>query len=208
MKLEYVKTAKDANTENNDLVNNQTVKFIKHQEHFKFNVGDILIMQRKGYGDTEWVSERTSHITDTPTKYMYVFENELGIGYIKQLKADGSGFTTLLTCVAEIDPNRQRLVLDPSFVDHLILSDKEDAFDYNLERRNKASFRRRAINKNKKLILDLSDTLFRVTWFHGLKKGDKIYMGYDWEDITAGPTEITRIEEVSKLTMNSYENEE
>ena len=80
MKLEYVKTSKDANTEKNDLAGNQVVKFIKNQEAFKFNIGDILIMQNRVWrtDKEEWVTKSTSYTTSTPTKYMYVFENEVG----------------------------------------------------------------------------------------------------------------------------------
>src|ERR1035437_2383731 len=128
-KLTYIKTKQDSDREARDSILNQTVKFIKHQEAFKFNIGDIVIMQYRNT-DGSWRTKATSNATDAPTKFMYVFENEVGIGYIKQLRAGGKGFTTLTTCVADIDPQSTRIILDPDLVDHMLLSDQGEEFDY------------------------------------------------------------------------------
>jgi len=189
-KLKYTKTKEDISREAVDLRDNQTIKFMKHQEAFKFNVGDIVVMQYT-YGDGKWNS-RTNGANKVPVKYMYVFENEIGIGYIKQLKADGSGFTTLTTCVADLDPNSTRLILDPDFVDHLLLSDAGEEFDYSKMHTDRASFRKAAIEKNKKLLVDLSTPELRLSWFKSLKVGDAMWISnYSWDDVVERPGMIT-----------------
>src|ERR1039458_9087343 len=140
-KIKYVKTKEDSAREKGDLINNQTVKFIKCQEAFKFNIGDIVIMQYH-WGENNWRTKTSSGAIGAPTKFMYVFENEIGIGYIKQLRANGKGFATLTTCVADLDPNLVRLVLDPDLVDHMLLSDKGEEFDYAKCHAERAAFRR------------------------------------------------------------------
>jgi len=193
-KLEYIKTAEDIKREKRDLRDNQTVKFVKFQEAFKFNVGDIVIMQYK-WSDGSWKTKKTFGATEVPVKFMYVFENEVGIGYIKQLKVNGTGFTTLTTCVADIDPTTTRLILDPDLVDHLLLSDGDEEFDYSRAHSERMAFRKEAVEKNKKLLLDLSTPEARVKWFYSLKKGDVIWAGLDWDSIVNDPQEVVDIKD-------------
>src|ERR1035437_5962556 len=178
MSLKYDKTQSDKNREGSDLRYNVIMKFLKQQENFKFNIGDILIKQTR-YGDDTWKTETTS--LEAPKKYMYVFENELGIGYIKQLRVDGSGFTTLLQCTANFDYDYVRLTLDPDFVDHMIIGEEE--FQYNQEYVNKKNFRKDAIAKNRKLLIGTQSFKKRLAWFHGLKIGDKFWYGDNFDEL-------------------------
>jgi hypothetical protein len=207
MKLKYEKTKEDKDKEKFDLENDPILKFIKHQESFKFNIGDILVMYvNRSYDEDkpEWDIKTTSSTTNAPVKYIYAFENELGIGYIKQLKADGSGLTKTLTCVTDLDPANERLDLDPDFADHVLLSNGEEEFEYNRLHKAAIKYRKDAINKNKKLLLDLPTAKDRVDWFLSLKKGDKIWMGYSWYDLVEKQWEITKIANTpkNKITDN------
>ena len=202
-KLEYTKTPYDIKREAKDLIENQTVRFIKHQEAFKFNIGDILVMQCK-YGG-QWVTRVSYGATGVPVKFMYVFENEIGIGYIKQLRVNGKGFTTLTTCVADINPEEVRLILDPELVDHMLLSDKGEEFDYSKMHADRMAFRKEAIEKNKKLLLDLSTPELRVKWFYSLKKGDAVWIGRDWDSIVSDPQVVSQVQDLPFASVMGHD---
>ena len=123
----------------------------------------------------EWVTETISGVNSSK-KFMYVFENELGVGYIKQLRVDGSGFTTTLFCTANFDPDRVRFQLDPDFVDHVLIG--EDDFQYNEEYLNKKAFRDDAVKKNTKMLVRTQSTAKRVEWLAKLKVGDVFWAGW------------------------------
>lgn len=137
MKLKYEKTAADDDRERSDLRTNPVMRFLKNQEYYRFNVGDIVLKQTRWSYNGDWETALTA--VGAPRKFMYVFENDLGIGYIKQLKVDGSGFTSGLQCTANFDPDTTRLVLDPDFVDHMLVGEQE--FQYNEEYLDKKNFR-------------------------------------------------------------------
>lgn len=179
MNLKYEKSPEDAKREESDLQHDVILRWIKDRELFRFNVGDVLIRQTK-WG-TEWKTE-TIGVNETPVKYVYVFENELGIGYLKQLRSGGSGFAKTLLCVTELDPARSRLVLDPEYADHLIIGDGE--FDYSADYLNKKKYRAEAIKKNNQLALDTKNFKKLYEWFSNLKVGDEYWYGWSYDRMT------------------------
>ncbi|CAM6003914.1 unnamed protein product [Sphagnum balticum] len=155
---------------------NPVMRFLRNQEYYKFNVGDIVIKQNKWTYNGEWETKNTA--VGAPTKYMYVFENELGIGYIKQLRVDGSGFTRHLECTANFDPDTTRLVLDPDFVDHMLIGEAD--FQYNKEYLDKKNFREEAMAKNRKLVLNARA---KIKWLATAKPGDVFWGGNTFEKL-------------------------
>ena len=85
MKLKYEKTHSDRAREVSDIRRSPIMRFLKHQDYFKFNIGDVLVKQRRFTLNSEWETEVVVGV-NTAKKFMYVFENELGIGYVKQLR--------------------------------------------------------------------------------------------------------------------------
>jgi len=196
--MKYTKSKSDAQREKNDLANNPIMRWMRHHDAFRFNVGDILIKQNKQYirqvhGDeVKWTTETTSATCDAPRKYMYVFENELGIGYLKQIKADGSGFTTSLICLANYDPDNTRFVLDPDYADHLILSDSGE-FVPNKAYLEQRKFRDEAIKKNKELLIRTGSPVLSKLWFDTLKVGDIFWSGYNYDEMVTSKYEVLEI---------------
>ena len=156
------------------------MRFLKNQDSFKFRVGDVLIKQTRWTLTNQFKTEVIPGV-NTPKKFMYVFENELGIGYIKQLRVDGSGFTTTLVCTANFDPDFVRFQLDPDFVDHVLIGDED--FQYNREYINKKSFREEAVKKNMKLMIRTHSTAKRLHWLANLKPGDVFWAGKTLDDM-------------------------
>lgn len=141
---------------------------------------------------------------------MYVFENEVGIGYLKPLRVDGTGFTSELVMTANFDPDYVRFQLDPDFVDHMLIGD--DDFEYNQSYLNKKAYRDEAIKKNKKLLIQTRATKKRTEWITSLKPDDEFWMGSDFDELAhnkykviehisnRNPTQI-RVETVSNVNQ-------
>ncbi len=191
MSLKYVKTHEDKGREKDDLRRSPIMRYLKNRDLFKFKVGDVLIKQNRWSMSGEWKVAKTS--VGAPKKYMYVFENELGIGYIKQLKVDGSGFTSTLECTANLDPETTQLILDPEFVDHMLIGD--DEFQYNKEHLAKKNFRQEAIAKNRKLLVRTRAAKKLTAWLHALKPGDKFWMGSTWDELGKNCWEVLSVNE-------------
>lgn len=196
--MKYTKTAKDIAKEKNDLEHNVIIKFLKNQDSFKFKVGDILIKHTKAikrYSHSHEVTwEPVVNSVGAPKKFMYVFENELGIGYIRQLKVDGKGFGSVLYCVANFDPNSVKFSLDPEYADHLLLNQEED-FNHNKEYLQKKKFRKEAIEANNRILLSTKSSEFIAPWFLSLKVGDQFWMSDTYEGLIDSKHTVLRIAE-------------
>ena len=191
MSLKYEKTALDAHRERNDMAQNPIMLFLKHKEQFRFNVGDILVKEVNFNGNQEpenWQVEK-NHI-GSPQKFMYVFENELGIGYLKQLRVDGSGLTANLICTANFNPKTTRLKLDPDFVDHMMVGEGE--FCYNADYLRRSAFRKEAMKKNSKLLIRTVSVKEVCKWLKSLKVGDEFSLGATLDEMTKTRFKVTR----------------
>lgn len=205
--LVYEKSVGDADREKQDFNENPIMKYLRYQDHFKFNVGDILIKQTRWYSHHsgtmgEWTSETTQ--LGVPKKYMYVFENELGIGYLKQLCVDGKRFATALICTANFDAETTRFMLDESFVDHLLVGG-EDSFQHNKEYLEVKKFREDAIRKNKKLVICTNSAKGLFEWWEGLKVGDEFWYGESWDDLIGTKCKVKAIHDKPISQMPQYE---
>lgn len=180
-KLDYKKTPEDLARERSDLNTSPIMRFLKNRDQYTFNIGDILIKETRWDSKGKWEISKTA--IGGIKKYMYVFENELGIGYIKQLKVDGTGFTTNISCVANYDPETVRLSLDPDYADHLLIGENE--FNYNDDYLRKKEFRQEAIKRNRSLVVNTRNEETRMAWYHSLKDGDTIWASWKLDDLHA-----------------------
>jgi hypothetical protein len=180
MRLKYEKTVDDRAREISDIKRNPICRFLKNQEVFRFNVGDVVIKQKRDTMDKEWETEVIPGVK-SPRKFMYVFENEVDVGYLKPLRVDGTGFTTELVCAANFNPDYVRFVLDPDFVDHMLIGDED--FEYNKSYLNKRAYREEAIKNNKKILVHTRSTKKRTEWINSLKVGDEFWMGDTFDEL-------------------------
>lgn len=180
MKLKFEKSVDDRAREISDIKRNPICRFLKNQEVFKFNIGDIVIKQKRRSMSEEWETEVIPGVR-APRKFMYVFENEVGIGYLKPLRVDGTGFTSELVMTANFDPDYVRFQLDPDFVDHMLIG--EDDFEYNTSYINKKAYRDEAIKNNKKILVQTKATKKRAEWISNLKVGDEFWLGSDFDEL-------------------------
>lgn len=197
------KSKNDEKKEAKDLVDDPTLVFLANINSYKFNVGDILIkklLQWDEDGEKRVLSTEVDKI-GAPIKYVYAFENKIGVGYIKKLKNDGKGPTKAMPiCITKVVQAEQHLMLDPDYAEHLLLS-ADEKFNYNAKYERLKLFREEALKKNEaisiKVVEDRSENElehesdgetkqtkeFKEFW-RGMQAGDTIYASdIDLEDL-------------------------
>lgn len=144
----------DQNRLKRDETRHPVVRYLKNKENMAFNIGDILIKRIRRttphQGET-WITEMMSSASKTPRKYVFLHENEWGVGYIKRLKADGSGTCGPMMCMADVEYTWVRYEVDPEYSDHILLGEQEK-YHYN-ERFRKEKEERQEIHKYNRSIL-------------------------------------------------------
>ncbi len=198
--MKYEKTPEDRAREENDLKTNPIMRWLQNQDVFSFNDGDILIKktlvrawnpQAHSYDKEEWTTEVINKHTKTPKKYVYAFTNKLGIGYIRQLKVDGSGCCSTLICLANFDPDITRFELDPDYVDHKLIG--EGDFNWNDQYVARKKHRDEAIAANRKILVKTSSTKGIVEWFANLQPGDEFWWGKTFDDLVTHKYKVNKI---------------
>lgn len=197
--MKLTKTKIDEKRLADDLWKDRIMVYLANADKLKFNVGDILIKQTN-YGDDEqpeWTTETDG--AGCTVQYVYAFENELGVGYVKRLKNDGSGpCKKQPEAITKFDPRVNKFILDPDYADHLILGEGE--FDYSAKSKRQIEFRKEALEKNEKLCLKFKKPSDAKTWWQSLKIGDIIYVGTDLESLGDDVLEVIKIKK-NKITM-------
>lgn len=195
--MKYEITSEDQKIMAKDLANDRVLKHLRNLSFYKFAIGDVLIREEKfqkydGTGAAEW----KVYIADCkiPYKYVYVFENELGVGYIRRLSVNGRKFVERPICITEFDPDRTRFLLDPEYADHMLLSSENEEFDTK-SRYNEIKKKREQINrKNKKLRVQIDSVEQAIAWFKTLKIGDQVWVSGAINDIAKEPFFVFNID--------------
>lgn len=207
--IDYKKNKKDLQREKNDLESNKIMIYLKNKDKFKFSIGDILIQKipsnpvhAYSHGeDLKWVTVKANKIYDIPKRFLYAFENELGIGYIKQLSIDGKSFVSRLICLANIDPRYTTFEVDPEYSDCMLLGNnfiEQINSTYN----DIKNFRKNAIFHNKKILVKRKNI---EKWANNLNIGDVFYAGWSHEQFCSSRWEIVKITKTPWDQLDNYE---
>jgi hypothetical protein len=172
--MKYTKDADDIKIEQYDLQNNRTLKHLRDLSAFKFAIGDVLVRDEKR-GD-QWVVQAGNG--GLPYKWVYIFENELGIGYFKCLSINGKRFIHNAICAVEFDPATTRFRLDPEYADHIMLGDANAEFDVISNHKALKKKREKMNHENDKLAADTSNVVAIAAWMMTLKPGDNLWRSY------------------------------
>ena len=172
MKLD--KTQKDIDKMVADEERLPILKVLRELQHYKFNVGDVLVkLTPESYNDdAKWIPELDS--IGAPQRYMYVFENDFGIGYVKKLN-NASNSLGVGQCLASFKPDKVRFKIDPDYVDHLIIG--EGSFDHKERHKNLKKFRNDANKENLKIAMPATNPEERVKLWDQLQVGTIFYVG-------------------------------
>jgi len=188
--MKYEKTAEDIKIEETDLKTNRTLKHLRHVNFYKFSIGDVLIREEK-WGTNDWRVKTAS--CGLPYKYVYVFENELGVGYIRRLSVKGDKFVDTSVCVVNFDPHETRFSLDPSYANHLLLASEDDELDLKSEYTDIKKKREAMHRKNMKLAEKITNFAEGLEFLKKMKVGDTFWWGWGIRSIRETPVTITNI---------------
>ena len=183
----YPKTAEDEQVERYDLQTNRVLQHLKDIAFYKFTVGDILVREDLGYDKTWHVYVSQCGL---PYRYIYAFENELGIGYIRRLSIHGDRFVEHPICVVNFDPATTRFRVDAAYVDHLLLGGVIDPqADFKAVKK-----RREATAKaNSKICVPIASAADAVAFMASLHVGDILWYGWGFNSINKEPCTVTHI---------------
>lgn len=207
--IKYKKSKKDIDRELHDLENNHVMIYLKNKDKFKFNVGDILVQKvltnayhayRHGE-DQKWVTVKVNKTHDVPKRYVYAFENEFGIGYIRQLSIDGKKFTSKIICLANVDPRYSMFELDPEYADTVILGG-DFIEQINSRYIEMVNFRKNAMQHNKSILIKRKNL---EKWVENLKIGDIFYSSWKHEQLYSSKWQVVKITKTPWESLNNYE---
>lgn len=187
--MKYEKDDVDKRIEENDLKTNRTLQHLRDINFYKFNIGDVLVREDK-YGD-QWKVKTAA--CGLPYKYVYVFENELGVGYIRRLSVNGRKYVDTAVCVVHYDPLKTRFHLDPSFANHILLADEDDQFDIKSEYADAKKRREAMHRKNLKMAEKIECVTDAISFMKRLKIGDTLWWGWSIRSIKRDPITVVAI---------------
>lgn len=187
--MKYEKTAEDVQVEQSDMRSNRTLQHLRDINFYKFSVGDVLIREDK-YGE-QWKVKMAA--CGLPYKYVYAFENELGVGYIRRLSVNGKKFVEAPTCVVHFEPQNTRFVLDPAFANHILLAPEGEELDVKSEYSDIKKQREAMHRKNKKIALKLDTDADVLDFMKTLKPGDQFWSGWSIRSIRKDPNIVSKV---------------
>ncbi len=196
--MNYETTQKDQEKIKHSAQHDRILRFIEHKDEFKFNIGDVLIKKsRVGYGDNQrYEAEKVSHTSDAPRKFLYFYENELGIGYIKPILSDGNPGIEVFP-MTEYDADYVKFELDPEYAEHIILSDEGEAYDAAADHKRRKRFREKAYKANKKLLVPFITTEDRLIFLASLNIGEQFHMGSSMDLMVENKYEVVGISTIA-----------
>ncbi len=130
--------------------NDPVIKWIRNKNALSFQPGDILIKEEMMHSGI-WQMVPVSPRSQVPKKYMFMYEDEYGIGYVKQLKAESAEYVHNITCLASIDHDRIRFQVDPEYATHILLNG-EGTYDHSVEYKLVKERREKVRQENLKLL--------------------------------------------------------
>lgn len=176
---------------------NPVRKWFTARDTMKFEVGDVLVKHIKVYDATTndyiWKVENINSDTKMAQRYVYIFEDEVGIGYFKQLKVSTGTLGKELFCATHFDFDSTRFEVDPEYAEHMLL----DA-EFNIKTVHKKSLEaRRIITKMNRKAGKKLDTVKEFNdFFLKLNAGDVFYTTSDYTGRRLNSYNIQKIEQI------------
>jgi hypothetical protein len=191
--MKYDITQDDKDIMEFDFKHDRTLKHLRNLSFYKFSIGDVLIREEKYRtdGKDQWRVKVAD--CGLPNKYLYAYENSLGVGYIRRLSINGRKFVDKATCVTQFDPDQTRFVLDPEYADHMLLASENDDFDAKSRYDDIKKKKEKVNRQNKKMRTTFVDEAAVKNWMKTLKRGDQFWFSHSLSRISKNPYVIDAI---------------
>lgn len=141
--------------------NNNVRIFLQAQKDINFEIGDVLIKNIKQYdwntGKHLWVTETLNSTNKMPQRYVYVFKDDTGIGYLQKLKVSTGELGDEVFPLTNYDFTSTQFLVDPEYAETSFLGG-----DFNIKDLHAKSLEQRRIvtkmnRKSGKKFTDLKD---------------------------------------------------
>lgn len=179
--MKFELTIDDKSEIANALENNHTKMWLQIKSELKFEVGDVLVKLFKRYdretSTTKWITENIQSDFKMPQRYVYVHEDENGIGFIKPLRISDGTLGKDLLCLTDFDYRETRFQVDPEYAEHMLL---DAEFDITAIRKKANEGRKVVIKMNRKLGVKPKNLGDWNNFFESLKTGDKFWVTEDY----------------------------
>lgn len=105
-------------------------KWFANKDNMKFEIGDVLVkhLLRRDYDTNKdhWVVENINSNNKMAQRYVFIHEDEFGIGYIKQLRVSDGTLGKELICLTDFDYDYCKFEVDPEFAETTFLGAEFD----------------------------------------------------------------------------------
>lgn len=101
-------------------------KWFANKDKMKFEIGDVLLKYYSGYDNDNWTVENINSNNKMAQRYVYIHEDEYGIGYLKQLRVSDGSLGQELICLLDFDYDRCKFEVDPEFAETTFLGAEFD----------------------------------------------------------------------------------
>jgi hypothetical protein len=189
----------------NALESNSVRRWLKQKDNMKFEIGDVLLKYslRTDYQTKKqsWIPENINSDNKLAQRYVYIYEDEFGIGYLKQLRVANGTLGKELYCLTDYDFSTTKFEVDPEYAEKVLLGGEfniKEIRNASLEGRKIVTKMNRKIGKKGKTLQDFNDM------FDSLKAGD---IFWTTQDYTGRWTEEHQITKITKISINDLEKE-
>lgn len=161
--------------------NNPVRRFLMNKDNYNFEIGDVLVKMTHRYDsiieNKKWVNEPISSDNPMAQRYVFIFKDEYGIGYMKRLQVSTGNLGSDIYSLSDYDYKYVRFQVDPEYAERMFL----DA-DFDIKTIHKASLEARKIvtKINRKSGIKFKSLKDGNDFFKDLKVGDTYYTSSDY----------------------------
>lgn len=154
---------------------NPVRKWMEFSKTHNFEVGDVLI--RLNLRGDKWEPQPISYDNKMPQRFVYIHQDEYGIGWIKTLRVSDGELGSELICLTDVVSDEVKFEVDPEYAEHALL----DA-DFDIKKLHKRSLEaRKLVSKANKKIGTKFKTLSEANlFFSTMQVGDKFWISQDY----------------------------
>ena len=197
--MKFELTEKQQKALNRTVEQNPVRRYLLNRDNLNFEIGDVLIKNNKGYQGV-WKYETVSSGNQMAQRYVFIYKDEFGIGYVKQLRVSDGKLGDEIYCLADYDYESCRFEVDPEYAE-LIFLDAD--FDIKAVHRQSLEQRKLVVKANRKIGVKPKTLKECNEFFAKLKVGDKFWVSNDYTGKWSQQNEIVSITKMDAVKMDN-----